>query len=187
VGTPLCCQVNSCISSWGAMAPQCFFDRRIIMRHFIRALVLNFIGLTLTLSTGAMEFALAYEPMAVVSGGAVKEMVHFSNLKKPTGLEHIFIMFHRPALTNEGTQDLVRFTGDRRGIIMQCGMHTYMQGHGLAVDNPYYALTGSEGMFDIRDLPASTYRIKAWHTTLGHELTVVAGESSSVEFTFKAK
>jgi hypothetical protein len=102
-------------------------------------------------------------------------------------LEHIFIMFHRPALTNEGTQDLVRFTGDRRGIIMQCGMHTYMQGHGLAVDNPYYALTGSEGMFDIRDLPASTYRIKAWHTTLGHELTVVAGESSSVEFTFKAK
>jgi hypothetical protein len=52
------------------MAPQCFFDRRIIMRHFIR--VLGFIGLTftmLTVSTGAMEFALAYEPMAVVNGG----------------------------------------------------------------------------------------------------------------------
>jgi hypothetical protein len=84
------------------MAPQCFFDRRIIMRHFIR--VLGFIGLTftmLTVSTGAMEFALAYEPMAVVNGG--------------------------------------------RG-----------QGHGLAVDNPYYAVTGSEGMVDIRDLPADT-------------------------------
>ncbi len=104
--------------------------------------------------------------------------------------EHIFIMFHRPALTNGGTQDLVRFTGDRRGVIMQCGMHPYMQGHGLAVDNPYYAVTGSEGMFDIRDLPPGTYRIKAWHPTLGEqerEFTVVAGESSSVEFTFKAK
>lgn len=260
------------------------------MRHFIRALVLGFIGLTITthtVSMGAIEFALAYEPMAVVNGGAVKGMVHFSGAQpdpsvfklhrypdqgycgalsdgsgyrllrevlvgpqgelkdvivtiegvkggKPFELEetkleanicqfvpyvsvmrnehpltvknldsvahdlqvyerdweHIFIMFHRPALTKGGTQDLVRFTGDRRGVIMQCGMHPYMQGHGLAVDNPYYAVTGSEGMFDIRDLPAGTYRIKAWHPTLGvqdRELTVVAGESSSVEFTFKAK
>jgi hypothetical protein len=28
-----------------------------------------------------MEFDLAYEPMAVVNGGAVKEMVHLSNLR----------------------------------------------------------------------------------------------------------
>jgi hypothetical protein len=104
--------------------------------------------------------------------------------------EHIFIMFHRPTLTKGGTQDFVRFTGDRRGVIMQCGMHPYMQGHGLAVENPYYAVTGSEGMFDISDLPAGTYRIKAWHPTLGEqerEFTVAAGESSSMEFTFKAK
>jgi hypothetical protein len=104
--------------------------------------------------------------------------------------EHIFIMFHRPALTKGGTQDLIRFTGDRRGVIMQCGMHPYMQGHGLAVDNPYYAVTGSEGTFDIRDLPAGTYRIKAWHPTLGEQeraLTVAAGENSSVDFTFNDK
>lgn len=104
--------------------------------------------------------------------------------------EHIFIMFHRPALTKAGTQDVIRFTGDRRGVVMQCGMHPYMQGHGLAVENPYYAVTESEGIFDIGDLPAGTYRIKAWHPTLGEqeqELTVAAGESSSVEFTFKAR
>ncbi len=104
--------------------------------------------------------------------------------------EHVFIMFHRPALTKGGTQDIVRFTGDRRGVIMQCGMHPYMQGHGLAVDNPYYTVTGTEGLFDIGDLPAGTYRIRAWHPILGEqerEFTVAAGESSSVEFTFKAK
>jgi len=260
------------------------------MRRVTRTLVPGFIGLTFTIlmvSTGAMELASAYEPMAVVNGGVVKGMVHFTgNLPNPAAFklhrypdqgycgalsdgsgyrllrevlvgpqgglkdvivtiegvksgkpfelketkleanicqfvpyvsvmrnehplivknldsvahdlqvyerdwEHIFIMFHRPALTKGGTQDFVRFTGDRRGIIMQCGMHPYMQGHGLAVDNPYYAVTGSEGMFDIRDLPAGTYRIKAWHPTLGEqdrEFTVAAGESSSVEFTFKAK
>jgi Carboxypeptidase regulatory-like domain len=260
------------------------------MRRFIPALVSGFIGLTLTIlmvSAGARELASAYEPMAVVNGGAVKGRVHFTGdlpdpvafklhrypdqrycgalsdgsgyrllrevlvgpqggLKdvivtiegvksgKPFELEetkleanicqlvpyvsvmrkerpltvknldtvahdlqvyerdweHIFIMFHRPALTKGGTQDFIRFTGDRRGVIMQCGMHPYMQGHGLAVDNPYYAVTGSEGTFDIGDLPAGTYRIKAWHPTLGEqerEFTVAAGESSSVEFTFKAK
>jgi len=104
--------------------------------------------------------------------------------------EHVFIMFHRPALTKGGTQDIVRFTGDRRGVIMQCGMHPYMQGHGLAVDNPYYAVTGSEGLFDIGDLPPGTYRIRAWHPTLGEqerEITIAAGSTSSVDFAFKGK
>ena len=104
--------------------------------------------------------------------------------------EHIFIMFHRPALTREGTSDTIRFTGNRRGVIMQCGMHPYMQGHGLAVDNPYYAITGLEGVFAIPDLPAGTYRIKAWHPILGEQdqqVTVTAGGQAALAFTFKAK
>jgi len=104
--------------------------------------------------------------------------------------EHIFIMFHRPALTKAGTSDIVRFTGNRRGVTMQCGMHPFMQGHGLAVDNPYYAITGMEGTFAIKDLPAGTYRIKAWHPVLGdkeQEITVAENGSASVGFTFDAK
>lgn len=104
--------------------------------------------------------------------------------------EHIFIMFHRPALTKAGTSDVVRLTGNRREVTMQCGMHPFMQGHGLAVDNPYYAITGSEGTFAIKDLPAGTYRIKAWHPVLGEreqEVTVAENGSASVGFTFDAK
>jgi len=104
--------------------------------------------------------------------------------------EHIFIMFHRPALTKGGTSDVIRFTGNRRGVIMQCGMHPYMQGHGLAVENPYYALTGLEGTFAIKDLPSGTYRIKAWHPILGEqvqEVTVAANGTAASDFQFKAK
>ncbi len=104
--------------------------------------------------------------------------------------EHIFIMFHRPALTKAGTSDVVRFTGNRREVTMQCGMHPFMQGHGLAVDNPYYAVTGTEGTFAIKDLPAGTYRIKAWHPVLGEreqEVTVAENGSASVGFSFDAK
>ena len=104
--------------------------------------------------------------------------------------EHIFIMFHRPALTRGGTSDIIRFTGNRRSVTMQCGMHPYMQGHGLAVENPYYAVTGMEGTFSITDLPAGTYRIKAWHPVLGEkeqEISVAENGTSSAVFSFEAK
>jgi hypothetical protein len=104
--------------------------------------------------------------------------------------EHVFIIFHRPALTESGTSDIIRFTGKRRAVTMQCGMHPYMQGHGLAVENPYYAITGTEGTFAIKDLPAGKHRIKAWHPTLGEkvqEVTVAANGTASVEFSFEAK
>jgi hypothetical protein len=101
--------------------------------------------------------------------------------------EHVFIMFHRPALTKAGTSDIIKFTGNRRDVIMQCGMHPFMQGHGLAVENPYYAITGPEGTFEIKDLPAGTYRIKAWHPTLGEkvqDVTVAANGTTSLGFRF---
>ncbi len=101
--------------------------------------------------------------------------------------DHVFIMFHRPALTKSGTSDIIRFTGNRRSVTMQCGMHPFMQGHGLAVENPYYAITGPEGTFEIKDLPAGTYRIKAWHPTLGEkvqDVTVEANGATSLGFRF---
>jgi hypothetical protein len=104
--------------------------------------------------------------------------------------EHIFMMFHRPALTKKGTNDTIRLTGNRRGVIMQCGMHPYMQGHGLAVENPYYAVTGPEGLFAITDIPAGRYQIRAWHPTLGERIqnvTIEPNRSVSAAFVFEAK
>lgn len=101
--------------------------------------------------------------------------------------EHVFIMFHRPALTRSGTTDQIRLTGSRCEVTMQCGMHPFMQGHGIAVDNPYYGITELDGGFTITDLPAGTYRIVAWHPVLGaqqQEVTVAANESSRISFTF---
>ncbi|MDP3089541.1 MAG: carboxypeptidase regulatory-like domain-containing protein [Nitrospira sp.] len=125
-------------------------------------------------------------PLSVVNLDSVAHDLQFYERDR----EHIFIMFHRPALTKAGTSDIVRFTGNRRGVTMQCGMHPFMQGHGLAVDNPYYAITGTEGTFAIKDLPAGTYRIKAWHPVLGErgqEVTVADNGSASVGFTFDAR
>jgi hypothetical protein len=125
-------------------------------------------------------------PLTVTNLDSVAHDLQFYERER----EHIFIMFHRPALTKAGTSDVIRLTGNRRGVTMQCGMHPYMQGHGLAVDNPYYAVTGLEGTFAISDLPPGRYRIKAWHPVLGEQtqdLMVEANGVASVAFTFEAK
>jgi|SRR5579885_2826456 hypothetical protein len=103
--------------------------------------------------------------------------------------DHVVIMFHRPSLTGSGTTGLIRMTGARREMVMQCGMHPYMRAHGLAVDNPYYAVSARDGSFAIADLPAGTYRVRAWHPVLGvqeREVTVRAGEATEVPWTFGA-
>jgi hypothetical protein len=103
--------------------------------------------------------------------------------------EHVNIMFHRPSITKTGTTDRIVFNAGRREMTMQCGMHPYMQAHGLAVVNPYYAVTGSDGSFEISDLPPGNYRIRAWHPLLlVHEqkLMVSADGPTTIDFTFKA-
>ncbi|MDH4152274.1 MAG: carboxypeptidase regulatory-like domain-containing protein [Nitrospira sp.] len=99
------------------------------------------------------------------------------------------IVLHRPALHVSGTTDMVQLVKGRKVFTMQCGMHPYMQNWGYAIDNPYYAVTGPNGTFTIGDLPVGTYRIKAWHPTLGtqeREITVKPQEALMVDFLFEA-
>ena len=73
---------------------------------------------------------------------------------------------------------------------MQCGLQPFIQGHGLAIENPYYAITELEGAFEIKDIPADTYRIKAWHPTLGEkvqDVTVAANGTTSLGFSFEVE
>lgn len=102
--------------------------------------------------------------------------------------EHVFIMFHRPSLTRTGTTDRIALTGARREMTMQCGMHPFMQAHGMAVDNPYYAVTGRDGTFAIGDVPPGTYRVTAWHPILGtqqQEIVVPARGTAAHTFNFQ--
>lgn len=96
----------------------------------------------------------------------------------------------RSSLRARGTTDVVRLPKGHHVFTMQCSMHPYMQSWGYAVDNPYYAVTDTEGAFTIDDLPPGTYRLKAWHPTLGaqeQELTVAPNEIISLDLSFEAK
>lgn len=59
----------------------------------------------------------------------------------------------------------------RRTFYMQCGFHAYMESWAMAVDNPYYALTDSQGRFSITGIPPGTYQLVVWHPQTGSGTT----------------
>jgi hypothetical protein len=84
----------------------------------------------------------------------------------------------------------IHMTKGRRFFVMQCGFHAYMESWGMAVDNPYYALTAADGTFSLPDVPPGEYTLMAWHpsvgTTMESKVTVSAGQSVQKDFAFIA-
>lgn len=93
-------------------------------------------------------------------------------------------------LAGEPVKEAIHMTKGRRIFVMQCGFHAYMESWGLAVENPYYALTGDGGTFTLTDVPPGEYTLMAWHpgvgTMLQKKVTVTEKGMSTVDFSFEA-
>jgi plastocyanin len=94
-------------------------------------------------------------------------------------------------LAGQPMKETIHLTKGRRIFVMQCGFHAYMESWGLAVDNPYYAVTGKDGTFTIGDIPPGEYVLMAWHPQAGplleQKVTVTAKGTTPVRFEFKAR
>ena len=78
----------------------------------------------------------------------------------------------------------------RNIFVMQCGFHPYMFSWGLLVDNPYYAITKSDGLFELKHVFPGDYRLAVWHpgmkTFLEQNVTVKPNHAVSVNFAYQS-
>jgi hypothetical protein len=75
-------------------------------------------------------------------------------------------------------------------IPVHCNVHPWMEAYIGAVSNPYYAVTGDDGSFEIRGVPAGEYTLDIWTATFGtqeRQATVRPGEKASIDFTFASQ
>jgi carboxypeptidase family protein len=66
--------------------------------------------------------------------------------------------------------------------------HTWMRGFLLVLAHAFHAVTDASGRFRIPQVPAGSYRIKAWHERLGSQdasVTVVPDQEVPVRIEFK--
>jgi hypothetical protein len=64
-----------------------------------------------------------------------------------------------------------------------CELHPWAKAWILVFDHPYFAVTERNGSFTIPDIPAGTYRVRAWHPKLGlkeQTVTVADGGTATV-------
>jgi Carboxypeptidase regulatory-like domain len=77
----------------------------------------------------------------------------------------------------------------RAGIVrVDCDVHGWMEGWIYVVDNPYYALTGADGKFNITDVPPGTYKLVAVQSVTGpNEQSVTVAASKPTSLTIELK
>jgi plastocyanin len=89
-----------------------------------------------------------------------------------------------------GGPDLT-YTFDKPEMFMkfQCDVHPWMFAWVTLFDNPYYAVSGTDGKFVIKDVPPGKYTVVADHRKLGEQTQTVevADKDVTVNFTFKVK
>ncbi len=80
-----------------------------------------------------------------------------------------------------------KFPKAELAIPIKCDVHDWMIGYLHVLDHPYFATTGSDGSFELSNLPPGDYVIEAWHEEYGTQtmnVTVGDSESADIEFTF---
>ena len=71
-----------------------------------------------------------------------------------------------------------------------CDLHKWMTTYVGVVTNPYFAVSGEGGTFEIDKVPAATHTIEAWHEKYGllrKTVKVTAGGTTTVDFTYAVK
>ncbi len=126
-----------------------------------------------------------------VAAAQVNQPVKFKNNDPTLHNIHAFPK-NQPAfnvgLPFEGMKVEKKFSVPEVMIPIKCDVHPWMLNYTAIVPHPYFAVTGEDGSFNIKNLPPGKYVLEAWHETLGtQELPIEVGpqESKTVNFTFK--
>jgi plastocyanin len=89
-----------------------------------------------------------------------------------------------------GTPNIEKTFSDNGAMLkFKCDVHQWMTGYVWVQNNRYFAVTGKDGDFEIKDVPVGTWEIQAWHERLGDKtakVTVQKGKTADVDFTFDA-
>jgi len=72
-------------------------------------------------------------------------------------------------------------------VKFKCDVHPWMSAYAGVLTHPFFSVSNETGAFEIKDLPAGTYEIEAWHEKYGTQtqsITVDAAGAQTADFAF---
>jgi hypothetical protein len=95
------------------------------------------------------------------------------NVSQPPKADPIMKAFNRPEVS----------------IPVKCNQHPWMKAWIHVMSHPYFAVTGEDGSYEIKDLPPGNYEIEAVHEQYGaqtQKVTVAAKQPAAADFSYKS-
>lgn len=83
----------------------------------------------------------------------------------------------------------VKLVAERLPLRVGCDIHPWMHGHVMVFDHPFFAVTGADGSFELKGVPAGDYNLVVWQEKVGYvtpgagrgmPVKVVAGQPTEV-------
>ena len=74
------------------------------------------------------------------------------------------------------------------GLKLRCDVHPFMRGAIFVATNPYFAISGEDGSYEISNVPPGSYTISTWHEQAGGiSQRVVVPDHTTVVWSAKVK
>jgi plastocyanin len=89
-----------------------------------------------------------------------------------------------------GQGDSRTFTFDTLGsVVLLCNIHAEMEGHIVVLQNPFFAVVGKDGVYEIKNVPSGDYTVMTWYPkpkklkSKSAKVTVQSGATATLDFT----
>jgi Polysaccharide lyase family 4, domain II len=127
--------------------------------------------------------AMVGESVKISSNDPVLHNTHPQNAETNATIYNIALPFKGFSVTKPlpGSPGLIK---------VKCDAHEWMHAWIMELEHPYYATTGADGHFTIKDVPPGTYTLVAWHEAAGEKsepVVVAAGQTAKSKITLTAK
>jgi plastocyanin len=89
----------------------------------------------------------------------------------------------------KGTSRTISVSKPEVMIEIKCDIHPWMRAYLGIFDHPYFALSGADGSFTLKNVPPGEYTIEAWHERFGtrtQKVTLGAKGTREIVLTFGA-